>query len=191
VFLILIGVAAGVLTAGNMMVIPLCLIFGAVILYLAGAHQVPAPDRKFLFKLALGALLVRLLFIVATHSFDTALISYVNTSDALYYEYMGRLISDTWHEGESIVINKANYGYLYWNGLFYFLAGFKPDLLRVLNSIAAIGTGLCLYFHFTEAKRSEGGQDKLCSCCFFPFGNSLVKFKFERQFNNFFNYPNR
>ncbi|OPY60027.1 MAG: hypothetical protein A4E56_02954 [Pelotomaculum sp. PtaU1.Bin065] len=167
-FLILIGVAAGVLTAGNMLVIPLCLIFGAVILYLAGAHQVPAPDRKFLFKLALGALLVRLLFIVATHSFDTALISYVNTSDALYYEYMGRLISDTWHEGESIVINKANYGYLYWNGLFYFLAGFKPDLLRVLNSIAAIGTGLCLYFISLKLSGARAARISFVLAAFFP-----------------------
>ncbi|OPX84706.1 MAG: hypothetical protein A4E53_03763 [Pelotomaculum sp. PtaB.Bin104] len=164
----MIGIISGILTAGNMLIIPLFLIFSAAILFLAGVHQIPASDRKFLFRLALGALLIRLLFIVATNSFDTAFIKYIKTSDALYYEYMGRLISDAWHDGRSVLITKANYGYYYWNGFFYYLVGFKPDLIRVLNSIAAVCIGFNVYFISLKLSGAKAAKISFILAAYFP-----------------------
>lgn len=148
--------------------VPLVLLFSAVVLYLSGAHAVPVADRKFLFLLGLGALLVRLLFIVATQTFDTSFINYVKTSDGLYYEYIGRIISDTWHSGNSIAINKLNFGYQYWNGIIYYLVGFKPVLLCVLNSI----TSFCIAFnlYFITLRLSGSGASRICYvlAAFFP-----------------------
>jgi len=148
--------------------IPVVLVFSGAILFLAGAHRVPAPDRRFLFVLALWALLARLLFIVATHSFDTPFISYIKTSDAIYYEYIGKLIARAWQEGRNIVIPSDNYGYFYWNGLIYFLVGFKPDIIRVLNSVTAVCTGFNLYFISLKLSGSKAAKTSFALAVFFP-----------------------
>ncbi|HBC93962.1 MAG TPA: hypothetical protein DCZ10_13975, partial [Pelotomaculum sp.] len=75
--LILVGIMAGALTNENLLMIPLLLVISAAILLLAGVHQVPVSDRKFLFLLAVGALLIRLILIVSTHCFETSFIQYV------------------------------------------------------------------------------------------------------------------
>lgn len=151
-----------------MLIVPITLLFSAAVIYLSGAHNVPAPDRIFLFRLALGALLIRLLFIVATHSFDTNFINYVKTSDALYYEYLGKLISNAWHEGRDIAIPPGNYGYFYWNGIIYYLAGFKPDLVRVLNSITSVCVGFNLYFISLRLSGSRAAKICFVLAAFFP-----------------------
>lgn len=166
--LILLGIIAGTLTNDYLITVPIVFLFSAVILYFAGAYDVPATDRVFLFRLALGALLLRLLFIVTTHSFDTAFISYVKTSDALYYEYMGRLISSAWHDGRTIAIPTDNYGYYYLNGLIYFLVGFKPDLIRVLNSLTSVCIGFNLYFISMKLSGPKAARISYALAAFFP-----------------------
>jgi hypothetical protein len=151
-----------------MLTVPIVLIFSAVVLYIAGIFEVPVKDRIFLFRLALGAILIRFLFIVATHSFDTAFINYVNSSDAIYYEYMGRLISDAWHDGRTVAIPTGNYGYYYWNGLIYYLAGYKPDLIRVLNSIISVCIGLNLYFISLKLSGPKAARISFALAAFFP-----------------------
>lgn len=112
--------------------------------------------------------MVRLLFIVATHSFDTAFISYVNTSDALYYEYLGNMISNAWHDGRSMAIPTENYGYFYWNGLIYYLVGFKPDLVRVLNSITSVCIGFNLYFISLKLSGAKAAKISFILGAYFP-----------------------
>lgn len=169
VFLFAVGVLTGLLTNEYFMMVPLVLLFSAVVLYFAGAHTVPAGDRKFLFLLALAALLIRLLFVVVTYSFDSNFTNYVRTSDALYYEYMGRLIADAWHGGGSFEIHKNNFGYQYWNGLVYYLAGFKPALVIVLNSITSICVAFNLYFIALRISSGPGAaRVSFVLAAFFP-----------------------
>lgn len=168
IYLIPIGIIAGCLANEHMLMIPLVLIFSIIILFIAGAHRVLPSDRRFIYILALGALLIRLLFIVVTNTFDAAFVEYVKASDALYYEYMGKLISNTWHDGKSIVINKSNFGYLYWNGIIYYLAGFKPDLVRVLNSITAVCIGFNLYFITLKLSGSKAAKISFVLASYFP-----------------------
>jgi len=165
---VLTGFIAGVLTIENLLIVPLLLVFSAVILSLAKVYEVQEADRIFLFRLALGALLVRLLFIVATHSFDTAFIRYVNTSDALYYEYMGKLIAGAWQEGGTVAVPTDNFGYHYWNGLIYYLVGFKPDLLRVLNSVTSVCIGFNLYFISLRLSGSKAAKISFFIAAYFP-----------------------
>ncbi|MDF9407828.1 hypothetical protein L7E55_05550 [Pelotomaculum isophthalicicum JI] len=122
----------------------------------------------FLFRLALGAVLIRFLFILATHSFDTAFINYVNSSDALYYEYMGRQIADAWRDGTTFAVPTGNYGYFYWNGLIYYLAGYKPDLIRILNSITSVCIGLNLYFISLKLSGAKAARISFALAAFFP-----------------------
>lgn len=166
--LLLLGIIAGTLTNDYLLTVPIVFIFSAVILSLARVYDVPAPDRVFLFRLALGALLIRFLFIVATHSFDTVFINYVKSSDALYYEYMGSIISNAWHDGRSVSMPSGNYGYFYWNGLIYYLVGFKPDLLRVLNSIASVCIGFNLYFISLKLSGQKAARICFAIAAFFP-----------------------
>lgn len=168
IYLVTIGIVTGLLSNEFLLMVPLVLIFSTIVLYLAGAHAIPVADRKFLFLLALGALLVRLLFIAATNSFDTSFIKYVKTSDALYYEYMGRLISDTWHAGSSILVNKNNFGYQYWNGLIYYLVGFKPALVCVLNSIASVCIAFNLYHISLKMSGSKAAKISFVLAAYFP-----------------------
>jgi len=148
--------------------VPLVVLFSAIVLCFSGAHAVPAADRKFLFLLGLGALLVRLLFIVATNSFDTSFINYVKTSDALYYEYIGRVISETWHAGSPVEIHKNNFGYQYWNGMIYYLVGFKPALICVLNSITSVCIALNLYFISLKLSGSRAARICFVLAAYFP-----------------------
>lgn len=166
--LFLAGLLTGVLTNESALMVPVVLLFSGAILFLAGAHRIPAPDRRFLVVLALWAMLIRLLFIVATHSFDTPFISYIKTSDALYYEHIGKLIARAWQEGRSIVIPSDNYGYFYWNGLIYFLVGFKPDIIRILNSVTAVCTGFNLYFISLKLSGSKAAKTSFVLAAFFP-----------------------
>jgi len=135
---------------------------------MSGVHNVPLPDRIFLSRLAFGALLIRLLFIVATHSFDTTFINYVKTSDAIYYEYLGRLISNAWHDGRDIAIPTGNYGYFYWNGIIYYLVGYKPDLIRILNSITSVCIGFNLYFITLRLSGSKAAKIGFVLAAYFP-----------------------
>jgi hypothetical protein len=166
--MLLLGILAGTLTNDYLLAIPIVLIFSAIILSLARVYDIPAQDRVFLFRLALVAFLVRLLFIVATHSFDTAFINYVKSSDALYYEYMGNLISNAWHDGRSIAIFTENFGYFYWNGLIYYLVGFKPDLIRVLNSLTSVCIGFNLYFISLKLSGPKAARISFALAVFFP-----------------------
>ena len=167
-----IGIIAGFLINEYLLVVPLVLVFSAAVLFLSGAHAVPAADRKFLFLLGLGALLVRLLFIVVTYSFDTSFISYVRTSDALYYEHIGKIIADTWHAGDSIAVHKNNFGYQYWNGMIYYLVGFKPVLLCVLNSVTSVCIALNLYF--ISLKLSGSRAQRICFVLAAYFPSSIL-----------------
>lgn len=151
-----------------MLTIPIVFVFGAAVLFLATVHEVPVKDRVFLFRLALGALLFRFLFIVATYSFDSAFINYVRSSDALYYEYMGRLIASTWNDGRAVVLHMDNAGYHYWNGLIYYLVGFKPDLLRVINSITSVCIGFNLYFISLKLSGPRAARISFALAAFFP-----------------------
>ena len=156
------------LVIDNLLMVPLVMVFSFIMLYLAGVHGVPVPDRRFLFTLALAALLVRLLFIVATHSFDNPFFAYIKTSDALYYEYLGRIIADAWHDGRSIAIPSGNYGYFFWNGLIYYLVGFQPELLRVLNSITAVCIGFNLYYISMRLSGRTAARICFVLAVFFP-----------------------
>lgn len=162
------GLIVGVLTNDYLLIVPLVMVFSVVILLSAGVYDVPVRDRVFLFRLALGALLVRLLLIVATYSFDTAFINYLKTSDALYYEYIGRLISNAWHEGGNVAVPTGNFGYYYWNGLIYYLVGFKPDLIRVLNSITSVCIGFNLYFISLKLSGSKTAKISFVLAAYFP-----------------------
>ncbi len=164
----LIGVIAGVLANDYMLIVPVILIFSAVIIYMSGVHNIPAQDRIFLSRLALGALLIRLLFIVLTHSFDTEFINYVKSSDAIYYEYLGRMISNAWHDGRTIALPPENFGYFYWNGIIYYLVGYKPDLIRVLNSITSVCIGFNLYFISLRLSGSRAAKICFVLAIFFP-----------------------
>lgn len=163
-----IGIAAGFLTNEYSMAVPLVFVFSATVLYLAGVHAIPVEDRRFLFILALVALLIRLLIIVTTYSFDTTFINYVRTSDALYYELIGKIISDTWHEGSSISIYKYNFGYQYWNGIVYYIAGFKPALVCVLNSIVSVCIAFNLYFITLKLSGSPAARISFVLAAYFP-----------------------
>jgi hypothetical protein len=165
---VLIGFAAGVLTIENLLIVPILLVFSAVILFLARVHQLPEVDRIFLFRLALGALLLRLLFIVATHSFDTAFINYVNSSDAFSYEYIGKSIASAWRDGRIASVPADNFGYYFWNGLIYYLVGFKPDLIRVLNSITSVCIGFNLYFISLRISGSKPAKISFFLAAYFP-----------------------
>ncbi|TEB10347.1 hypothetical protein Pmgp_02449 [Pelotomaculum propionicicum] len=167
-FLVLIGFIAGILTIENFLIVPISLVFSALILFLARIHEVPENDRIFLFRLALGALLIRLLFILATHSFDTAFINYVNNSDALYYEDMGKLIASAWQDGRKVAIFTDNFGYYYWNGLIYYLVGFKPDLIRVLNSITSVCIGFNLFFICLRLSSPKVAKISFFLAAYFP-----------------------
>ncbi|TEB06583.1 hypothetical protein Psch_00115 [Pelotomaculum schinkii] len=162
------GIIAGALTNENLLMIPLLLVISAAILLLAGIHHVPVSDRKFLFLLALGALLIRLILIVSTHCFETSFIQYVKTSDAIYYEQIGRLIAEAWHNGTHLDINKNNFGYQYWNGIIYYFAGFKPDLIIIINSIASVCTGLNLYFIALKLSGSKAAKISYTLAIYFP-----------------------
>ena len=148
--------------------VPFFLIFVAIIAVMAGIYTVPKQDRVFLFRLALLAFLLRVLFIIATQSFDTAFIQYVQSSDAQYYQYMGRLVADAWNEGRSYTIYKSNYGYYYWNGLIYYLVGYKPDFVRVLNSVVAVCTGFNLYFMALKLSGERAAKISFVLAVFFP-----------------------
>ncbi|NPV72990.1 MAG: hypothetical protein HPY89_04225 [Pelotomaculum sp.] len=168
VLLLLTGILTGVLTNEKTLMVPVVLLFSGAVLFLAGAHRIPVPDRRFLTVLGLWALLARLLFIVATHSFDTPFISYIRTSDALYYEHIGRVIAGAWQEGSNIIVPSSNYGYFYWNGLIYFLVGFKPDIVRILNCVTALGVGLNLYFISLRLGGSRAAKTSFVLAVFFP-----------------------
>lgn len=165
---VLIGIITGLLSNEILFAIPLVLIFSASVLFLAGAFNIPAHDRMFLYRLALGALLIRLLFIVATQTFDTAFFSYIQTSDALYYEKMGKALANAWQEGKSVVIPSENYGYHYWNGFIYYLIGFKPDLVRALNSITSVCTAFNLYFIMLRLNEAKAARICFVLGAFFP-----------------------
>lgn len=139
---LLAGILAGFLFTGKAFPVFLVLIPGFVILVLAGIHKVHPEDRSLFWKLALGAFLIRLLFIIFTYLFENPFMK----SDALHYQSLGSLIAGSWHEGLHYPVGKANYGYYYLNAIVYYLAGFYPDVLRVLNCFLAVGAGLNLYF---------------------------------------------
>lgn len=166
--MVLVGIAAGVFATGNMLAVPLVLTFGLVALLLSGARNIRAEDRVFIFRLALGALLLRLLLIVATHSLETGFIHYINSSDAFDYENIGRLISGAWHDGRTLTVERENYGYYYWNAIFYYLVGYYPDLLRIFNSILAVCTGFSLYFISLKLSGPRAAKISFVIAAFFP-----------------------
>jgi len=136
------GILAGFLAAGKLLPVSLVLILGFAVLLISGMHKVHPEERSLLWKLALGAFSIRLLFIVFTCLFENPFMK----SDALHYQSLGNLIAAGWHESLHQPVGKANYGYYYLNALVYYLVGFQPDVLRVFNCFLAIGTGLNLYF---------------------------------------------
>jgi len=136
------GILAGFLAAGKLLPVSLVLILGFAILLISGMHKVRPEDRSLLWKLALGAFSIRLLFIVFTFLFENPFMK----SDALHYQSLGNSIAAGWHEGMHQPVGKANYGYYYLNALVYYLVGFHPDVLRLLNCFLAVGAGLNLYF---------------------------------------------
>lgn len=162
------GILAGALANDYLLIIPIVSIFCAIMVILTGMYGIPAQDRLFLFRLAIIALLVRLLFIVVTHSFDTGFINYVKNSDAIYYEYLGKMISSAWHEGRSLAVPPGNYGYFYWNGFFYYLVGFKPDLIRILNSITSVCIAFNLYFISLKLSGARAAKISFVLAAFFP-----------------------
>ncbi len=133
---------AGVLVYDKMSIVAVLFLFTALVFYLSDGHRVPAEDRILLFVLALGAFLVRVLFIVITNAFDNPFL----TADGITYGRIGDEIARTWHNGGSYIINKNNFGYYYYNAVIYYITGFYPDVMRLINSIIAIGAALNLYF---------------------------------------------
>jgi len=133
---------SGVLIYDKMIIVSLLLLFTALVFYLSDGHKVPVEDRALLLTLALGAFLVRVLFIIATHAFDNPFL----TADGITYGRIGNEIAQTWQSGGSYIINKNNFGYYYYNAVIYYITGYYPDVVRLINCIIAIGAALNLYF---------------------------------------------
>lgn len=162
-FFVLAIVAA--LLVYDQMIIFSVVVLGAVAVFLvADGYRVPAADRSIMWKLALGALLVRILFIMATQIFDNPFL----TADGITYARIGNEIAQTWNDGGHYIIQKANYGYYYYNAFIYYATGYYPDVVRLINSIIAIGAALNLYFISLRLSGRKAAIVTFALTAFFP-----------------------
>ncbi|MFA7467789.1 MAG: hypothetical protein WCY82_05935 [Desulfotomaculaceae bacterium] len=162
--LLALALMAGLLVYDKMIIVSFVVIFTVLFYFLSDGHRVPAEDRAILFKLALGALLLRVLFIVATLAFDNPFL----TADGITYGRIGNDIAQTWHSGGSYIINKNNFGYYYFNAFIYYITGYYPDVVRLINSIIAIGAALNLYFVSLRLSGPTAARYTFILTAFFP-----------------------
>ncbi len=161
---IALALMAGLLIYDQMIIVALTLLCAVLIFFLSGGHRVPAEDRSLLFKLALGAFLIRVLFILATHAFDNPFL----TADGITYGKIGNEIAQAWQSGDSYVINKNNFGYYYFNAVIYYITGYYPDAVRLVNSVIAIGAALNLYFVSLWLSGRAAARCTFALTAFFP-----------------------
>lgn len=155
---------SGLLVYDKLIIFSFVMLFAGVVYFLSDGHNVPVDDRAILLKLALGALLLRVLFIVATLAFDNPFL----TADGITYGRIGNEIVQTWQSGGSYLIDKNNYGYYYFNALIYYITGYHPEVVRLINSIIAIGAALNLYFISLRLSGRMAAKCTFVLTAFFP-----------------------
>lgn len=155
---------AGLLVYDKMVIFSVVALVAIAIFVLAEGYRVQVEDRSIIWKLALGALLLRVAFIIATQAVDNPFLR----ADGITYARIGNEITQTWNAGGHYIIQKANYGYYYFNAFIFYATGYYPDIVRLINSIIAIGAALNLYFISLNLSGRRAARFTFALTAFFP-----------------------
>ena len=158
------AVVASLLVYDKMVIFAVVVLFAAAVFFLAEGYRIPGEERSIMWKLILSALLVRILFIIYTLAFDSPFLG----DDGITYALMGNQIAETWHNGSHIIINKLNYGYYYYNAFIFYVTGYHPTVIRLINSIIAVGAALNLYFISLRLSGRKAAKFTFALTAFFP-----------------------
>ncbi|WP_066632857.1 hypothetical protein [Desulfolucanica intricata] len=158
------AIVASLLVFDKMIIFSVVVLVAIVVFLLAEGYKIPVNDRSIMWKLALGAFLLRLLLIIVTLMFENPLM----TDDAMAYGRVGNEIARAWQDGDSYIIGKNNYGYYYFNALIFYATGYYPDVVRLINSIIAIGAALNLYFISLRLSGSKAAKFTFALAAYFP-----------------------
>lgn len=164
VLFLVLAIVASLLVYDKMIVFSVTALFAVIVFFLAEGYRVPVEDRSIMWKLALGALLVRIIFIILTQMFDNPFM----TNDCITYGRIGNEMAQTWYGGGRYIFNTLNYGYYYFNAFIYYVTGFYPDLVRLVNSIIAVGAALNLYFISLKLSGRKAAKFTFVLTAFFP-----------------------
>ncbi|WP_034630134.1 glycosyltransferase family protein [Desulfotruncus alcoholivorax] len=155
---------AGLLVYDKMVIFSIVALIAVAVFFLAEGYRIQIEDRSIIWKLALGALLLRIAFIIATQAFDNPFLR----ADGITYARIGNEIVQTWNAGDHYIIRKANYGYYYFNAFIFYATGYYPDIVRLINSIIAIGAALNLYFISLNLSGRRAAKFTFALTAFFP-----------------------
>ncbi|SFG89963.1 hypothetical protein SAMN05660649_03086 [Desulfotomaculum arcticum] len=158
------AILAGLLVYDKMVIFSVVALTAVAVFFLAGGYRIHIEDRSIIWTLALGALLLRVVFIIATQAFDNPFLK----ADGITYARIGNEIVQTWHAGDQYIIGKANYGYYYYNAFIFYATGYYPDVVRLINSIIAIGAALNLYFISLNLSGRRAARYTFALTAFFP-----------------------
>ncbi|ACV63627.1 hypothetical protein Dtox_2862 [Desulfofarcimen acetoxidans DSM 771] len=158
------AVIASLLVYDKMVIFAVVILFAAVVFFLADGYRIPREESSVMWKLILSALLVRIVFIVYTLAFDNPFMR----ADGITYALMGGSIAEAWHEGRHVVIHKLNYGYYYYNAFIFYITGYHPTVVRLINSIIGVGAALNLYFISLRLSGRKAAKFTFALAAFFP-----------------------
>lgn len=155
---------ACLLVYDKMIIFSIVALVAVAVFVLAEGYRIHTEDRSIIYILAIGALLLRIAFIILTQAFDNPFLR----ADGITYGHIGNEIARTWQAGDSYIINKANYGYYYFNALIFYATGYYPDVVRIINGIIAIGAALNLYFISLNLSGRRAAKLTFALTAFFP-----------------------
>ena len=161
---IVLAILAGLLVFDKMVIFSVVALFAIAVFILADGYRIPLEDRSIILKLALAALLIRIAFIIVTQIVDNPFLR----ADGITYARIGNEIAQTWNAGDHYIIEKLNYGYYYFNAFIFYVTGYFPDVVRVINSIIAIGAALNLYFISLKLSGNKAAKFTFALTAFFP-----------------------
>lgn len=112
--------------------------------------------------------IVRLLLIVISTIYPILTIS----GDNSVYQAVGLEIANSWHEGHwSFDVNSEHFFYYVCNAVVYYIFGYFPSLLRIINSFIGVFAGINVYF---IAKRLFDGNAARVAAFFTIFLPSMI-----------------
>lgn len=180
---VLLGIFAGVLSVfspGSLFFLLLCLFLIFLLNWL-----LPKEESRFLIKIIIFGMITRIILLLAVtfvYAYFNKWIYYPDGSRAIGFFGDSALHTvrgwwvEQYLEGKplnQIVHNVLNNpyghsGYLYILAFFYFLFGFSPISVTLINCAASVATGIILYYIVKEISGTPAARIACCLAIFFP-----------------------
>jgi 4-amino-4-deoxy-L-arabinose transferase-like glycosyltransferase len=128
-------------------------------------QRYPHDEKRFLFTVLVTALCIRLCFVIIFKFYP----EFQSASDAGLYEKTGLEIANAWKSGAiKTNILDPNFSYYIINAIVYYIFGFHPIILKILNSLLGVVVSLKLYETTKMLKGIGAAKIAVCLLAFFP-----------------------